>query len=630
MYQRLNVVLLVFATCITSITCWPNEKVHRYHKGSFIQTITNLRCVTNCQNHICLGLQLAYKNITLLDNLPGLTNTTYDTHPYLERYRKKIKLVDPICWTYMEPALCLATMRPCEENYDNLNNPTGIRISIPNDRICMDAVNNCEYTIKKGAWPSILNCTDHRLFHRNGFEAREFLHYLDRDLLICPYPLVASNDNFRGIRNCSLSCKFPVSDKKHQEQITSFIKFMSWLVFWISIAAVAMFYINRKKNQYPMARVMVTCSIMVIISTSGWLLQWFIDDIGCAQGGAKLTRIPIRANACFFSFTMTYIGELSTSLLIAYYAQISYNEILDEKNHKLSKQNGIFQEINWNCIWIVTISSFILVSCFGDIDGHGLYGICTVGQSSLLIKIILSILPKTIAIIYTIITTVLFLTSTKEGLWRWILLTLFNSLGIVPIWTIYNEQANKDSWSNEIETFLTCFHIESWDQVSNNCAIRAAPSMIPYYLELLHLFGVGFSVCLWAFSESNCRVIFSRNLCDKIFSHHVENMDMNLTRNQREQCSESRNSSPDEQEPFQRSRSMRSGTTSLRSTRLADFVSHDGTEISINDYPPPTHEQELELMKKRFIQFKSDLQLYKDAHPGEVTQEHPFTMGICA
>lgn len=504
------------------------EKCHRNitHNQSPEQTVINSppKCLT-LNYPFCLGLKLPYRTMALPEYLPDLNISTIDdVQSYLTGW-EGVKSVVPECWPHLRVALCSHLMPQCHED-----SQTGRvnKISKPNVEICNDlkVKNRCKFIERHHGWPALFNCSDQSLYLRNCSNELRGYKYHDAKSISCRYPLVASNDSwFKEIRGCAISCKYPAFENEDQVHIGFVIGLFAPLGFLCSALALGLFNINKKTSKCSrMAKVIERCTIFQLFLYLGWSLQVLFDsDVACSPSGAKLEGLPLMANGCVLSFILTYLPDLSISFSIAYLGKLCHDKI-NGQNGKDSKESKL--DFNFSLLsFVIPATFFVSIAFLGHIDGHGLYGICTVGQASLTIKIIFVLVPKVASTAFGnffFIATILKLSriermrpALRRNVTRMQLLTTLSLMEVsLAIGIIAYETLNRSTWMDAIDDFLACdmnlrsVHegdIEGESGPRQLCSLKARPFVSLYILEVVTIPLKGIVIASWAYSDSNLK-----------------------------------------------------------------------------------------------------------------------------
>lgn len=537
-----NILAVAFQTSLFALVTSTHVKFYHGHRDeTCLKNITNSvqdptvinphsRCLT--LNHpYCLGMKLPYRTAALPDNLPDLNITSEEeVQAYLSGWQN-VQNTIPECWPYLKVALCSNLMPQC---HDDVSNGRPIKVSKPNIEICNDLVvkSRCKFIERHYGWPSLFNCSDNRLYMRN---CSNDLRFQDTKLGGCQYPLVqsSSNDNsFKEIRGCSLTCKYPILDTETQSNITLSIGILALLGLISILLAILFFQINKKLSKPSnMAKVIRRCVLFQLPIYIGWLLQYiFNSNIACPMG-VRLEGLPLVANACVLSFLLTYLPELSICFLIAYLGRLCHDKIAGKNGNTNNKPGFTLNLLSL----VIPATFFVSVAFSSQIDGHGIYGICTVGHQSPFIKVVFIWVPKMVSTAYGdffFIITIIKLTRIKtmkpgimRHLIRMLLLTIFSTTEILSsIGISIYEANNRIDWMNAIDKYIACnlnlrvvydADQESHDISHQDCMLQAKPSSFIFYLEFVSILAKGVVMASWAFCESNYRGL-RRKIIDEL------------------------------------------------------------------------------------------------------------------
>lgn len=471
----------------------------------------------------CLMLKLPYEATTIPDYTPGLNLTTIDeVQNYLQRWQIIEKL--PKCWPFIQRALCSVLMPRYDED---LGPGRPSRITRPNFEICNDVKKNCKFIERNYGWSSIFNCTDTNLYARNC--TNELRDIKPSDLLmvdqsICPEPLVPSNDTkswFRDIHGCALSCKYPLSEKDSQVSLNLFIRVLSISGLVSSSIAIILFAVSEaNKKSSRIARVVKRCNICQFFLYLGWSLQVFYNEnLACSSDGLALYGLPLVANACVLSFFLTYLPSLTNLFWCAYLGKLCCEKLNDgekkpPRDLKLSRALDLLS-------YSIPALLFSMVALLGEIDGHGLFGICTVGQRSPVMKTIFVFVPKISGNLigcFYFFNTIINLVRVKpksSSLWRnftriAVLATLNTTDIMFSIGNYMYDYNEQGTWMESINDYIVCNldpenNLDADLTTKRECMIRAKPFVALYYLEVLSSLAMGIVIASWACCETNFR-----------------------------------------------------------------------------------------------------------------------------
>jgi hypothetical protein len=495
--------------------------------------ITNSKCVT-LSHPYCLDIKLPYNSIALLpDSFPDLNLKTFeDVQNFLDKWRHLQKL--PTCWPILQVALCSLLMPKCEE--DPLTGRI-VQFHQPNVDICSELINfnktNCKFIQKQlvEEWPSLFTCNDTNLYAKNCTnELRDLKYSLGASSKqVCQYPLVPTNDNqswFKDIEGCALHCKFPISSSYDQASISLVIKCLCLVGLTSTIVAIILFKFNKASSKSSrMAKVIKRCTICQLLIYIGWSLQIFFNhEVGCKTDGSQLYGQPLVANSCILSFILTYLPSLSSLFWCAHLGKLCQEKLTgnEDKSANNSEIDRTLSLFNYG----IPLTLFVSVAFLGHIDGHGLYGICTVGQKSVLIKTIFVFVPSLVGTLYgnyffaRIIFKLAFVRTTtmKPSLRRNFirisaLATLSTLQAIFSVINYFYESNYQHEWVQAIEHYVGCqLNLNNIDSMvsqhdytrqQQECVISSKPFITLYYIEILSTLTVGVIISSWAFYDSN-------------------------------------------------------------------------------------------------------------------------------
>uniref|UniRef100_A0A6G1S968 Smoothened n=1 Tax=Aceria tosichella TaxID=561515 RepID=A0A6G1S968_9ACAR len=500
----------------------------------------NPKCVT-LSHPYCLDIKLPYNSVALLDPVPDLSLKTFeDVQNFLDKWRSAQKL--PTCWPMLQVALCSLLMPKCEE--DPLTG-RAIQFHQASVDICRDLTNsnktNCKFIQKQllEEWPSLFTCNDTNLYAKNCTNELRDLRYSigANSKQVCQYPLVPTNDNqqwFKDIEGCSLHCKFPISSPHDQASISLVIKYMCLLGLISTVLALLLFKTNKVNSKsFRLAKVVKHCTICQLFVYIGWSLQTLIGhEVGCKPDGSHLFGQPLVANPCIISFLLTYLPSLSSLFWCAYFGKLCHEKLTGKSKMTNDDKSPSSSELDRSLsmfIYGIPLTLCVSVAFYGHIDGHGLYGICTVGQQSLVIKTIFVFVPSIIGMIYgnSYFVRIIFtsapavMSTSKRSCLRRILIRISAQALLtmlqtsLPIVNYFYEARNHEEWLQSIEHYVACqLNLSNIDtsisphdftRQQQECSISSKPFITLYYLEILSNLALGIVIASWAFHDSNFR-----------------------------------------------------------------------------------------------------------------------------
>lgn len=525
---------IILSTLIGTSNCSRPPKFISRPKTNCFKNVTNSydqnqdinrnpKCIALNSPYYCLDIKLPYYSTTVPDYVPDLTLKSIDeVQSYLQRWQGARKL--PKCWPILQVALCSMLMPQCEE--DPLTGKA-LRTYGPNVDICNDLVarDECKFLERHLLdWPALFNCNDTSLYAKNCTNELRHLRFSSPQST-CQYPLVKSNDEstwFKDIGGCALHCKFPISDLDDQYYISSFIRVICTVGLISTLFAFIFFSANKASGRTSrMAKIIRICNICQIFVYLGWYLQFLTNsDIACDLHGSTLYGLPLVANACVLSFILTYIPGLTSLLWCAYLGKTCHEKLLGQAKRKKSPDdsnlNGTLAIFNYG----IPLILFTSVAFLGHIDGNGLYGICTVGQRSIIIKSAFVFAPTIIGTLYgnyyfiPIVYKLAFINSKKpslrRNLIRILLLVVTSTMQVVfNIGNYFYELANRDKWIESIDRFTACsLNLNNINLPENpmvECNIDTKPPVQLYHLEIISNLFMGIVISSWAFHQSNYR-----------------------------------------------------------------------------------------------------------------------------
>lgn len=478
------------------------------------ETTRNPRCIA--LNHpYCLDIKLPYNSTILPEYVPDLSIKSIDEiHSYLHRWEGAKKL--PKCWPILQVALCSILMPQCDEDYS-----TGkpLRTYTPNVDICNDLVarDECKFIERQFDWPTLFNCNDTLLYAKNCTNDLRDLRF-SPSRSECQYPLVKSNDEstwFKDIGGCALHCKFPISNLDDQISVSLLIRVMSFIGLMSTLFASLLFWANKVGGRTSrMAKIIRICNVCQFFVYLGWSLQTILNsDIACDSHGSTLYGLPLVANSCVLSFILTYLPSLTSLFWCAHLGKSCHEKLLGKEKSSPDKTtiDGTLRLINYG----VPLILFVSVAFLGHIDGHGLYGVCTIGQRSIIIKSIFVFAPTILGTIYgnfyffQIIYKLAFIKSRKPSIRRNLIrIVLLSMLSLMQVFfTIGNylyELTNRDQWRESIDRFVACsLNLNNNSENVQECNMDTKPNVHLFYLEITSNLAIGIVIASWAFHQSN-------------------------------------------------------------------------------------------------------------------------------
>lgn len=474
-------------------------------------------------NRNCLDLQLPYNSTMLPEYLPDMSINSYEeAYIYIQRWQIFRKL--PKCWPYIQRAVCSIMMPEYDE--DRLWYKWW-RVSRPSVDICNDLVNrnNCNFVKKHYGWPALFNCSDSNLYARNC--TSDFRDFKTTSMIdSCLYPLVASNEEndwFPDVPGCTMHCKYPIFNQNAQLSISNFVKFMTVMGLMSTVVALIIIEASNTYNKSSrIAEVMKRATFLHCICYIGWSLQMFNSaDIGCKQDGSALYQSSLNANPCVLSFLLIHMAQISNVVWFAYLGKLCHERLLGKKR---SDQQA---KVTSRCVnmlgYGLPLISLVMITSLGQIDGHGLYGICAISKRSQVLKFLFEYIPKFVSMFYGnwfFIKSIMIITQRNriESSWRRnlirivALITLSSMQAIVSTGIYMYEQFNQITWTQSIYNYIVCslnprslydYDYESEIINRHECAIDKEPIILIYYLDLLSELSIGIVIASWAWCDTN-------------------------------------------------------------------------------------------------------------------------------
>jgi len=508
----------------------PKSKCQKSYISSSSESstiINNARCIA-LNNPYCMDIRLPYNSTYIPDYLPDLNIKSFDDiYNYLQLWKEVRKL--PRCWPILQVALCSILMPQCEEDPQTYHIS---RIHRPSIDICNDLVNKdeCRFIGRRFGWPSIFNCNDTNIFARNCTNELRDLKFSGSSIPTnCEPPLVATNDEtiwFKDVQGCGFHCKSPLSNRQDQANISLFVRTLTLTGLGFTIAAILLFRVNEATSRSSkMAKVIKHCNTCQLLFYLGWSLQVFYnDDLACNSNGSALNGQPLVASPCVSSYLLTYPPSLSSLFWFAHLGRLCHM-ILNSERTKAPKDTELDSSLSL-LIYGVPLTLSVCVAFLGHVDGHGLFGICTVGQRSIWIRFVFVFVPSLIPTLYgsyyfikTIRLT--FARSTmkpdlRRNLARIVILVSLTALQ--TFFTIYiprYESENMKGWIESIDSYLACGLNLQYDNLIGSpsdavkqpkCTLDSDPIItLLYHIYVISNLVPGIVIASWAFTASNYR-----------------------------------------------------------------------------------------------------------------------------
>lgn len=520
---------------LLNLCCFCNASQITYLKNKFgsrskldlcyknLTTSTNSQATT-CQKYAtqkyCLDIRLPYRTSIIPDYTPDLQSIE-QISSYIEKWEQFRSL--PKCWHYLQVVLCSIFMPQLDDDPTSMR---ATRVSQPSVDSCNNMFKHCKFISRHYTWPAeFFNCSDTNIYAKNcSNEFRDFRHKSHT----CQYPLVPSNDSsswFRDVDGCSMHCKYPVLDTGDQEHIKFLIQILSTCGFFITLIAKM---IQTKSSM--LSQVIDWCLGSQILFYVGWSLQTILGrDIACSSSGASLYNLPFVANACILSFALTYLPMLCFSIWYAYMGQVCHQELIEKESNEANVDNDTrrIKLVKWLSI-LLPSALFIAVLFIGQIDGNGLYGICTVGQKSIILKSLFVFAPDFICTTYgnlylirTIykLSTVIDKNPTSKRIhMQIVILIIFNSTRLLlSIGNQFYAHRNQSLWEESVDKLVACKlnpHLNEiahdMDEISINrqdCELNIKNLVLLYYIELISNLGLGIIIAWWALCDINFNML---------------------------------------------------------------------------------------------------------------------------
>lgn len=477
------------------------------------------RCLLHLSPPTFLDLELPYRSIALPEYIPGLNVTADEIIRYSQRWLE-VKRTLPKCWPYLQVALTSIFMPRCDEDPDT-GHP--IRIYQPSYDICNDLVNknNCNFLERHYGWLPMFNCSDSNLYNRN---CTNDLRELKTSTDSCKYPLVPSSDSklwFKDVTGCAMHCKYPIMDPLNHHQISFIIALFGLMGLTSTSLAVLLYSVYNGKSS-RMAKVTKQCTWCQLANYIGWLLQFvYSQDIACSLSGAPL---PGNKGVCVVTFFLTYVPTLASLLWCCYLAKLCFEKLTGIKKRDSKGTADIDKNIYVFCYGI-PFGLFVIVALMSEIESHGLYGVCTVGQqSNVVIKFIFLHTPTFVGVLYEnfYFTRTFFKLNKAKNKKESLIRNLVRIATLASLSTIHlissigrqiYELRNHERLFEGVDKYLACglnlekineYDDDEFSKIRSQCTIPDTKSMVTiYYIELASSLSIGIIIASWALYEPN-------------------------------------------------------------------------------------------------------------------------------
>lgn len=530
----LFIVTLIFKTQHINASQGPRFKLNTCFRNN---SIPSNECNTQHHPH-CLGIGLPYRNVALPDQLPGLDlSRVEDVQVQLNRWQKVSKL--PKCWQNFQVILCSIFMPQCEK--DPITKQV-IRVSKPSYDLCHDITtgDECRFIERHFGWPSFFNCSDTNLYMKDCTDELRDSKFQPSSRS-CQPPLVYSEEPkfwLGDIANCTIDCKFPIVDEDDSFRIKLVITVLGLFGLSSTLIAVSTFSLDNIRlfpgsdsSKSDTILRYYTCSQLCLYS--GWFLViiFFLagDNMACGSGGTPV--IGSRAfRYCGISFFLTYIASLYNALCHAYLGRSIYYDLIGGKEVKNTNKSNPLNSASEIVLGVLKylgpLVLFVIVAAFELVDGNGLYGICTTGNQSIVVKAIFILIPKTLGMLYG---NFYLIESTRNIIQRKskstdpnrvMILTRVIPQAVLSVmelitasWLHLYEYDHNDSWKLAIERQVACNldlnnELDGLRSPSLACALEFKPNWIFYSLDLISILTPGIIVASWTLRQDNIRKLF--------------------------------------------------------------------------------------------------------------------------
>ena len=235
--------------------------------------------------------------------------------------------------------------------------------------------------------PSFLNCNDTDLYQPKCKHELTDIRF-NSSAARCQYPLVSTDDSnvyYKNIDGCALDCDDPLYHRTDKIAFQNFIiwaGFISLTVVLISIVS----YLPKWSALTLTSKITFYIQLCFLIHYSGWLMQVFVNKrhIVCRPDRTLKYSEPNKSSGlvCLINFILIYYSAFS---ILAWYVIMAIT---------LKFKSSILY-----CHLVAWCSSFvstIMAIAFSQIDGNYVYGICFVGFSNRVSRVVFVLLPLTV------------------------------------------------------------------------------------------------------------------------------------------------------------------------------------------------------------------------------------------
>lgn len=337
----------------------------------------------------CMGMKLPYSQ-TSLDLIDELRSQE-QAQELLRDWRRLIHI--PKCWAVIQPFLCALYMPRCDDGM----------VYLPSQEMCQMAAVHCRILATYIPWPPWFQCKNSTRFPpmcKNDVRELKF-----NTTGSCMEPLVKTDLSayyFDGVDECGVQCNNPMFPPGQREQIHKMIAWVASVCAMLNLFAVLTFMIDwRHSSKYP-ALVIFYINLCFFIMCLGWLVQFLPggrEDVVCRKDGTLRTAEPSAGEnlSCVVVFVMVYyflMAGIAWFVILTYAWHISL-QALGKIQECMEKKGAYFHLIAWSAPLVLTVTTMAL----GEIDGDSITGICFVGNTNRIYRIIFLLGPITLVLI---------------------------------------------------------------------------------------------------------------------------------------------------------------------------------------------------------------------------------------
>ncbi|OQR71892.1 smoothened-like [Tropilaelaps mercedesae] len=383
---------IIFATVVSAAS--PLE--HGHHEATLLNRASCGR-EAKCEEHdnlTCFGSPLPYTSTTI--ELVDDAGNQRDVEERLSHWEVNLRQL-PRCWPVIQPLLCSLYRPPCKNN----------SVHLISAKLCEAARRACSIIMPTDSveWPHFLRCEQDIFSRACKSEMRKSETPKIRFNLTgyCPSPLVATSDReswFSEIDGCGISCREnPLISVEEQAEKSWYD---AWFVFFSAsccILTVVMHVADwRSSLKYP-SRMRIYFAVCILIVCAGYAAQFIVgrDPILCKKDGTIRRGEPSAKEnlVCVANFVACYYFQNAAYAWFTLICYAMYVSIFLLPSQGLSagdywkSKSTYFHLIAWSVPLVFTI----FVIALSEIEADSTTGVCSVGQHSVLSRILLVVLP---------------------------------------------------------------------------------------------------------------------------------------------------------------------------------------------------------------------------------------------